>query len=68
VYDSHIPLEDQQILVRIIQSLIQNDGSGPYKKITSRDVVRTFLDNFEALTQQSLILKNIGNLKISKII
>ena len=46
-YDNQISLEDQKTLVKIIQDLIQNDGSGPNKEITASDVVRTFLDNFE---------------------
>lgn len=45
-YDTQISLEDQKILVKIIQDLIQNDGSGPNKEITAKDVVKTFLNNF----------------------
>ena len=45
-YDSHIDLEDQKILVKIINDLIQNDGSGPNKEITANDVEKAFLDNF----------------------
>jgi len=57
-YDSHIPLEDQQTLVRIIQSLIQNDGSGPNKEITAKDVVKTFLNNFGNPTTAKYYLEN----------
>ncbi len=45
-YDSYIPLKDQRILTKIIQDLIQNDGSGPNKEITANDIVKTFLNNF----------------------
>ncbi|KKK44675.1 MAG: hypothetical protein Lokiarch_16220, partial [Candidatus Lokiarchaeum sp. GC14_75] len=47
VYESYIPLEDQKILTKIMQDLIQNDGSGPNKEITANDIVKTFLNNFE---------------------
>jgi len=57
-YDSHIPLQDQQTLVRIIQNLIQNDGSGPNKEITAKDVVKTFLNNFEDPTTAKYYLEN----------
>jgi len=46
MYDSHIDLGDQKILVKIINDLIQNDGSGPNKEITANDVEKAFLDNF----------------------
>jgi hypothetical protein len=46
MYDSHIDLEDQKILVKIINDLIQKDGSGPNKEITANDIEKTFLDNF----------------------
>lgn len=45
-YDIHVDLQDQEILVKIIQDLIHNDGSGPSKAITANDVEKTFLDNF----------------------
>lgn len=57
-YDSHIPLEDQQTLVRIIQSLFQNDGFGPSKEITAKYVVRTFLSNFGNPTTAKYYLEN----------
>lgn len=41
-----IDLKDQKILVKIINDLIQNDGSGPNKEITANDVEKAFLDNF----------------------
>lgn len=45
-YDTQISLEHQKTLVKIIQDLIQNDGSGPNNEITAKDIVRTFLNNF----------------------
>ncbi|MFW9881094.1 MAG: hypothetical protein ACFFG0_49155 [Candidatus Thorarchaeota archaeon] len=45
-YDSNIPLKDQRILMEIIQNLIQNDGTGPNKEITAKDVENVFFSNF----------------------
>lgn len=45
-YDTQISLEHQKTLVKIIQDLIQNDGSGPNKEITAKDIIKAFLNNF----------------------
>ncbi|MFW9987640.1 MAG: hypothetical protein ACFFC3_03210 [Candidatus Odinarchaeota archaeon] len=45
-YDSQISLEDQKTLVKIIQDLIQSDGSGSNKEILAKDVEKSFKDNF----------------------
>ncbi len=58
VYDSNIPLSDQKVLVKIIQDLIQNDGSGPNNEITAKDVVKAFLDNFEDSVKAKYYLEN----------
>ena len=45
-YDSYIPLEDQQILVKIMQDLVQDGGSGPNDEVTASDIIKAFLNNF----------------------
>ena len=57
-YDSHISLEDQKTLVKIIQDLIQNDGSGPNREITAKDIVNTFLNNFADPKKAKYYLEN----------
>ncbi len=57
-YDNHIPLSDQRVLVQIIQDLIQNDGSGPNKEITAKDVVNTFLTRFAVPNTAKYYLEN----------
>lgn len=57
-YDAHIPLEDQQTLVKVIQDLIQNDGTGPNREITAKDVVRAFLNNFKDPNAAKFYLEN----------
>ncbi len=56
-YDSQISLENQRTLVKIIQDLIQNDGSGPNNAITAKDVVKTFLNNFGDPNQAKFYLE-----------
>jgi hypothetical protein len=57
-YDTQISLEDQKTLVKIIQDLIQNDGSGPNNEITAKDIVKTFLRNFEDPNAANFYLEN----------
>ena len=58
IYDTQIPVDDQKILVKIIQDLIQNDGSGSNKEITAKDIVKAFLNNFEDHNTAKFYLEN----------
>ena len=57
-YDNYISLKDQKVLVKIIQDLIQNDGSGPNKEITAKDIVKTFINNFGDSVTAKFYLEN----------